>query len=56
MSAARHFFYKTPQMSRRDYFVEMAQFRFTVRKDIFLPGESRAAVRLLVAVSDDDYM
>lgn len=51
-----HLPHKGDFMTRRDYFVEMAYFCSSVRKSTFSPGQCGAAVSLLVAVSDDDYM
>lgn len=43
-------------ITRRDCSVEVAYLLLTMRKNTFLPCQCGAAVSLLVAVSDDDYM
>lgn len=43
-------------ITRKYYFVEVAYLLLTMRKNTFLPCQCGAAVSLLVAVSDDDYM
>lgn len=43
-------------ITRIDYFVEVAYLLLIMRKNTLLPCQCGAAVSLLVAVSDDDYM